>query len=88
MGVLFVVNHSRSVAACLAVAAGPDAVLLIEDAVYAATQPLASSAALYALESDVRARGLSHRTRPEVAVVDDAGFVDLAVAHAPVVSWR
>jgi sulfur relay protein TusB/DsrH len=88
MGTLFVVNHARSVADCLAVAGAPDAVLLIEDAVYAATQPLASPAPLYALANDVLARGLTRQTRPQVEVIDDAGFVELVVAYAPIVTWR
>ncbi len=44
--------------------------------------------AIYALESDLAARGLVDS--PLLAgtkIVDYAGFVDLTVAHSPVMAW-
>ena len=86
MATLHLVNHARALPACLARAGTDDAVLLLEDGVYAAAAPLPR--AVFVLEADVRARGLGTRLPAEAAVIDDAGFVDLVVAHQPVVTWR
>ncbi|MBX3707408.1 MAG: sulfurtransferase complex subunit TusB [Pseudomonadales bacterium] len=88
MNILFIVNHMAGLDSCLALAGATDTVLLIEDGVYAAVTPRAWSGRLIALEPDVRARGLAARLAPGVTLVDDAGFVELTVAHSPVVSWR
>ena len=88
MSILFIVNHSCAMASCLAVAGAADTVLLIEDGVYGATREPDWNGTLAALEPDLRARGLLDRLAPGVVVVDDAGFVDLVVAHQPIVTWR
>jgi tRNA 2-thiouridine synthesizing protein B len=92
---------STALDSCLAHATDDAAILLIEDGVYAAlatggqvgTQvvELAAAAArgvVYALEPDLTARGLARA--PLLAgtkLVDYAGFVDLAVAHSPIMAW-
>lgn len=88
MNILFIVNNAAALDACLALAGGTDTVLLTEDGVYAGTRARAWPGRLHALEPDVRARGLAERLAPGVTLVDDAGFVELVVAHSPVVSWR
>lgn len=100
MSTLHTVNRSpyldSALASCLRYAAPGSAVLLIEDAVVAAVagslwgERLAQEAGefrLYALAADVAARGLCAKLMPGIALVDDAGFVALAVAHDKVVAW-
>ncbi len=77
-------------------AGADDAILLLEDGVYAgiAAGMAAGMAAhapprpLHALEPDVRARGLQDRLGPGVTVISDAGFVRLVERHQPIVTWR
>jgi tRNA 2-thiouridine synthesizing protein B len=72
------------------------AVLLIEDAVYAATRGNAAEAKLreamatlkvYALGPDLDARGMSDRLIDGVTAVDYGGFVDLVAEHPNCQSW-
>lgn len=95
---LYTVNRSPlssdSLRTCLAVAAPGDPVLLYEDGVYAAAAGTASAAwmcealacrPIYALEADLRARGLANLL-DGIQVVDYNGFVTLVEAHN-VVPW-
>ncbi len=72
------------------------AVLLIEDAVYAATRGNAAATKLtelmarmpvHVLMPDVEARGLADRLIPGVNGVDYGGFVDLVAEHSNCQSW-
>jgi len=72
------------------------AILLIEDAVYAATRGNAAEARLreamtrcklYALQPDLDARGMGDRLLDGVTAVDYAGFVDLVAEHPNCQSW-
>jgi tRNA 2-thiouridine synthesizing protein B len=72
------------------------ALLLIEDAVYAATRGNAAEGKLrqamgrlkvYALAPDLAARGMADRLIDGVATVDYDGFVDLVVEHPNSQSW-
>jgi tRNA 2-thiouridine synthesizing protein B len=72
------------------------ALLLIEDAVYAATRGNAAEAALrelaghlkvYALGPDLEARGMADRLLEGVTAVDYGGFVDLVAEHPTCQSW-
>jgi len=82
--------------ACLAVAQDGAVVLLIEDAVYAATtgNPAASQLEqaqgrlkLYVLKPDLEARGMGDRLIPAVAATDYEGFVDLVADNKVCQSW-
>lgn len=98
---LHTVNKSpfekASLDTCLRLARPGSAVLLLEDAVYAAMQgtvvePKVKQAlarhAVFALSPDLKARGLdAGRLIDGVQVVDYGGFVDLAVAHDKVQCW-
>jgi len=97
---LHIVNKSPGERAtfdsCLAHARPGHAVLLIEDAVYAATRGNAAEARLreaagrlklYALAPDLEARGVADRLTDGVTAVDYAGFVDLVVEHPNNQSW-
>jgi len=97
---LHIVNKSpyekNSLASCLAHALKGSAVLLIEDAVYAAAKGSAAEAALkraqpevtvYALGPDLEARGMGGAVIDGVKVVDYGGFVDLVAEHRTSQSW-
>lgn len=100
---LNIVNKSplerNALASCLRVmgaAPAGDALLLIEDAVYAATRGHASAAQIgelagrcpvYALKPDLDARGVADRLLEGVTAVDYAGFVELVATHPNNQSW-
>ncbi len=97
---LHIVNKSpyerNSLTSCLAHAQKGGAVLLIEDAVYAATQggiaeaPIRralQSLPVYALGPDLEARGMQANVIEGVQVVDFGGFVDLVAEHRTNQSW-
>ena len=88
MATLHLVNHPSALAACLCVVGADDAILLLENGVYAATASAAPQRPLHALEPDVRARGLSERLASQVTAISDAQFVTLVENHQPVVTWR
>ncbi|MFQ5995846.1 MAG: sulfurtransferase complex subunit TusB [Acidiferrobacterales bacterium] len=98
---LHTVNKSpyerNSLATCLRLAKAGSTILLIEDAVYAALRDTTvtdrireatEKHRLFALEPDLKARGLeSGRLIEGIAVVDYGGFVDLVVTHEKIQSW-
>lgn len=86
---------SSTLDSCLNTATGGD-ILLIEDAVYAATRGNASETRLKAamgkfkvhvLMPDLEARGLGDRLIDGVSPVDYGGFVDLAGSNNTCQSW-
>jgi tRNA 2-thiouridine synthesizing protein B len=89
--------EKNSIDSCLRLASAGSAILLIEDAVYAALEGTAfadklgavtEKYKLYVLGPDLRARGMdSEAVINGIEIVDYSGFVDLAVEHAPVQSW-
>jgi tRNA 2-thiouridine synthesizing protein B len=81
---------------CLAYAVKGSAVLLIEDGVYGAMKGTAVSemvqqamgdVTVYALEPDVKARGVAEKMMDGIKLVDYAGFVDLVTENDKVQSW-
>ena len=97
---LHIVNTSHtqtnSLQSCLRLARPGHALLLIEDAVYAATAAGAESAGLgealnqlkvYALQPDVEARGMAGKLTGGVTTIDYGGFVDLVAEHPNNQSW-
>jgi len=88
MATLHLVNHADVLDDCLALAGPEDAILLLENGVYAAVAGRAPRRGLHALEVDVRARGLAGRVAGHVEVISDTGFVALVEACKPVVTWR
>ena len=96
---LNIVNKSplerNSLDACLRIAA-PGALLLIEDAVYAAIRGTAVEASVkaalsrfrvYALLPDLEARAVADRVIDGVTTIDYGGFVDLVAEHNACQSW-
>ena len=97
---LHIVNKSHtqtsSLQSCLRLAKAGQALLLTEDAVYAAAATAAASSGIatamntlkvYALQPDVQARGMTGRLAEGVTEVDYAGFVDLVTEHNNSQSW-
>jgi tRNA 2-thiouridine synthesizing protein B len=97
---LHIVNKSplerTNLASCLAHARPGHSVLLIEDAVYAATRGHAASASLaaalatvkvYVLMPDLEARARAGALMDGVTPVDYRGFVDLVTQNPRVQSW-
>lgn len=79
---------------CLQALDSGDALLLIEDGVYAALDAhnqrfmtLPPDVTLYALQPDLSARGLTCGLNSAIRALDDAGFVALACAQDKVISW-
>lgn len=96
---LHIINRSPlsdiALESCLNTAAGGD-VLLIEDAVYAATSGNAFEGKLRAamgrfkinvLRPDLEARGMADRLIEGATFVDYAGFVELVAANKTCQSW-
>ena len=97
---LHIVNKSHTqtnaLQSCLRLAKSGHALLLIEDAVYAATAAGAESAGLadalarlkvYALQPDIDARGMAGKLAGGISMIDYAGFVDLVAEHPNNQSW-
>jgi len=101
MTILHTVNKSpfekSSLQSCLKYVKDNSAILLIEDAVYAALQgteigeclgSTASEVRLFVLGPDLRARGLMDKPLIEaIEVVDYEGFVELAAQYDKVQAW-
>lgn len=97
---LHIVNKSplssRNLESCLRFAQPGDALLLIEDGVYAATSGSAveadvrkacASLQVHALQPDIDARGMGTRVLDGVRTVDYGGFVDLVAQHNTSHAW-
>jgi tRNA 2-thiouridine synthesizing protein B len=97
---LHIVNKSHqqtsALASCLRLAQDGAALLLTEDAVYAATRAGAASSGIaaararlkvYALAPDLAARGVAAQVAEGITLVDYSGFVDLVAEHANNQSW-
>ena len=97
---LHIVNKSpferNALDSCLRVAQPGNALLLIEDAVYAAVggntmadkvKAASDTVKIYALAPDLEARGMKGAVVAGVTLVDYGGFVDLVAEHPVVQSW-
>ncbi|XOV88565.1 MAG: sulfurtransferase complex subunit TusB [Pseudomonadota bacterium] len=83
---------SGALAACLRFRLPGDALLLLEDGVYAALDTPDSCLrdypdTVYALSADVIARGLNAGLLPGVSLVDYPGFVTLCTQYDSVKNW-
>jgi tRNA 2-thiouridine synthesizing protein B len=88
--------QAAPLAACLAVLAEGDTLLLLEDGVYLAldqaflqrfTPVTPALPRLCVLSTDLAARGISARISPVATVIDYKEFVDLCLQHLQVVNW-
>ena len=89
-------TQTSSLQSCLRLAQDGHALLLIEDAVYAASSAAAETSGLaealprlkvYALQPDVQARGIAGKLVEGVTAIDYAGFVGLAAEHSTSQTW-
>ena len=87
MATLHIVNKAAALEACLPLMADGDALLLIEDGVYAARRHPTAPGTFHALESDLKARGLVGRIDATFQVVSYDGFLSLVEQHQPIVTW-
>nr|VFK50193.1 MAG: tRNA 2-thiouridine synthesizing protein B [Candidatus Kentron sp. TUN]VFK50819.1 MAG: tRNA 2-thiouridine synthesizing protein B [Candidatus Kentron sp. TUN]VFK51258.1 MAG: tRNA 2-thiouridine synthesizing protein B [Candidatus Kentron sp. TUN] len=101
MSILHVVNKSpfekTSLDSCLMHAKEGAAILFIEDGIYAAfsdtvivdkMKAAIKSCDVYALEADIKARGMDvGKVISGIKVVNYGDFVDLVVAHDGIHSW-
>lgn len=95
--ILHTVNkHGSALLRALAVVSENDAVLLLEDGVYALLETqgkencwsvLPASVRRFVLVDDLAARGISDKMLTGFEKVDWQGFVDLSTEHDKVVSW-
>ncbi|WP_237065129.1 sulfurtransferase complex subunit TusB [Microbulbifer guangxiensis] len=89
---LHIVNQSpyrtSALRDCLDAMADGDALLLIEDGVYAAGAPTGIApipAGTYCLQADAVARGIT--PAKSITLIDDERWIALCVEHTPIVSW-
>lgn len=101
MTTLHTVNQSpfqqQTLKSCLSVCQTGDAILLIEEGVYATlpssptSEPMQAlkdrGVELYALTPDLEARGLGQRRPDWIQPLDYTGFVRLSSQHQSVQSW-
>ena len=85
------------VLACLRMLVPGDSLLLLEEGVYIALQlhpgmqirnQIPAGVALYVLDADLAARGISAKIPADFSAVDYRGFVRLCLANARVVNWN
>ena len=97
---LHIVNKSHlqssALQSCLRLAMPGSALLLTEDAIYAATAVASAESGIgaaaarlevFVLQPDVEARGMAGRLAEGIKAVDYCGFVDLVAEHPNNQSW-
>jgi tRNA 2-thiouridine synthesizing protein B len=97
---LHIVNKSpfqtSTLDTCLRMAQAGNALLLIEDGIYAATvgsateervRKACTTIKVYALQPDMDARGVTAKLIDGVTLVDYGGFVDLTAEYSTSHSW-
>jgi tRNA 2-thiouridine synthesizing protein B len=101
MSTLHTINKSpfshATLASCLQVCGKNDGILLLEDGVFGAltnapcttdlTALINAGVKVYALATDVNARGLHGKLRKDIAITDYTGFVQLSIDHSCIQSW-
>tara|TARA_B100000029_G_C16768452_1_gene664580 strand:- start:4 stop:261 length:258 start_codon:yes stop_codon:yes gene_type:complete len=84
---LHIITNPTSLDSCLEIASAKhDEILLIQDAVYKATED--HRMITFAVESDVILRGLTDVISSEVKLITYEEFVDLIVKHETNITWR
>lgn len=87
---LHLISHSSQISQAIQVAKDKDALLLLQEAVYAGAPPLpelstfADSSRLYYLSDDAKARGIEVKIGQPI---DYAGFVQLTLDFQRTLSW-
>lgn len=81
---------STGFADCLGMASPNDAIILIENGVYAAISPQIIAPApcpIFVLEADLTARGLTQQKLKNIKLVDYSGWVELTATFPKSLSW-
>ncbi len=101
MSTLHTVNKSpfsqNTLSSCIQVCAKQDAILLLEDGVFGAmrgspcaeelTALIENGIKVYALEPDVKARGINEKMLEKIVLTSYNEFVQLSLNHRSVQSW-
>jgi tRNA 2-thiouridine synthesizing protein B len=101
MSTLHTINKSpyshNTLTSCLAVCSENDGILLLEDGVFGAITSapeadelqklIQSGISVFALISDIKARGLEDKLAPNIKLIDYNIFVQLTLNHRSVQSW-
>lgn len=101
MATLHTVNKSpfshNTLSSCLQVCGHQDGILLLEDGVFGAIRQspcaeqlgilIGKGVKVYALENDLKARGLIDKLQDQITVTDYTGFVQLSLDFRCVQSW-
>ncbi len=95
--ILHTINkNNEALHRCLSLIGNKDAVLLIEDGVYAALtskknqavwDALSPGVKTYVMADDLAVRGISDKMLPFFGCVDWSGFVSLSLEYEKVISW-
>ncbi|MDV6254143.1 sulfurtransferase complex subunit TusB [Vibrio sp. EA2] len=89
---LHIIKTVSALESAVAMFSEQDDILLMEDAVYAANPQHPAfhhvkNATVFALESDIQARGMGNRISPSVTIVSYTGFVNLTVKQEKSLTW-
>ncbi len=101
MSILHTINKSpfshTILLSCLQICGKDDEILLLEDGVFCAIKgspymeelsaTIQKGIKVYALVSDVKARGLQEKLCPNIHITDYNGFVQLSIKHQCTQSW-
>lgn len=101
MSTLHTVNKSpysnSSLSSCIKICSTLDVILLLEDGVFGGlastneSKPLQklslSGVKVFAINADVKARGLTDKLLPFIELIDYNSFVQLSIEHHRIQSW-
>ncbi len=87
MGALHLVSTANALDNALQVAASDDALVLLEDGVYAVTRQEVETAvcAMHAIAQDLTLRGLA--PQPTLNCISYDELVELCTQHSPITTW-
>ena len=83
--ILHTINKPESLLSCQELIKDSDSVLLLEDGVYLANDPIPGL--VHALRSDVLARGFKILERQRIKLIDYKEFVELTCRAEKVCAW-
>lgn len=89
---LHIIKSLHSLERVIGLDASYDAILLVEDAIYAAIPEhkmhnMLGDIKVYALDADVMARGCTVKISKATKIIGYDGFVELTEQHSNVVTW-
>ena len=85
---LHTLNKPEALTPCLQLLSPGDQLVLIEAGIYTAVDDLLKAGVIVsALADDLKARGFAGRLAPEISVISQAEFVQLAVKADRICNW-